>query len=102
MTIDPTLITALATLLTALAALIKVLQHDGLLRETQATVATVQHQTNSQLESLQAKVDVLHQTNSQLESLQRLHLVALQHVNLGLQDTQATNAELAARDKPPA
>ena len=79
------LVVAITALITAIATLAKVFQHDGIIRTTKDTVMTVQHQTNSQLQALQAKVDMLQAaTKARLEA------------------SQATPAELVARDEAPA
>jgi len=79
------LVVAITALITAIATLAKVFQHDGIIRTTKDTVMTVQHQTNSQLQALQAKVDML-----QTAEITRLG------------SGQATSAELVARDEAPA
>jgi hypothetical protein len=79
------LVVAITALVTAIATLAKVFQHDGILTETKATVRIVQHQTNGQIEALQARVDTLQAaTKTRLEA------------------NQATPAELVARDEAPA
>ena len=79
------LVVAITALITAIATLAKVFQHEGILTETKATVQTVQHQTNSQIEALQAKLDTLQAA-----------------AKTRLEASQATPAELVARDEAPA
>ena len=81
------LVVAITALVTAIATLAKVFQHDTVIRSTKATVETVQHQTNSQLELLQARISALQVANKER-----------------LEGSQATVTELAARAavNPPA
>ena len=56
---DPQLITAIAGLLTAAATLIKVLQHDGIIKQTSATVTRTAAQSDSAIAELSTHMQAL-------------------------------------------
>jgi uncharacterized membrane protein len=71
--LDPALITALATLITSIAGLVAVLRVQQTATRTHETLKTVDENTNGNMTALKAELAIA-------------------------SDTQATSAELAARD----